>query len=74
MASPLAVDDHIYATLRNGTNVIFKASGEHFQKVAKNKLGDDTYASPIALDNQPFLRVGKVDRGKRQEFLHCLQK
>jgi outer membrane protein assembly factor BamB len=74
MASPLAVGDHIYATLKNGTTVIFKASGDRFVKIAENKLGDDTYASPVALDNQLFLRVGKVDRGKRQEFLYCLQK
>ena len=74
MASPLAVGNKIYATLKNGTTVIFKASGDRFQKVAENKLGDDTYASPVALDNQLFLRVGKVDRGKRQEFLYCLKK
>ena len=74
MASPLAVGGHIYATLKNGTTVIFKASGEGFQKIAENTLGDDTYASPVALDNQLFLRVGKVDRGNRQEFLFCLQK
>lgn len=74
MASPLAVGDHIYATLKNGTTVIFKASGDRFEKLAENKLGDDTYASPVALDNQLFLRVGKVDRGERQEFLYCLQK
>jgi outer membrane protein assembly factor BamB len=73
MASPLAVGDHIYATLKNGTTVIFKASGDRYQKIAENKLGDDTYASPVALDSQLFLRVGKVDRGKRQEFLYCLK-
>jgi len=73
MASPLAVGRHVYATLKNGTTVIFKASGEGFQKIAENTLGDDTYASPVALDKQLFLRVGKVDRGSRQEFLFCLQ-
>ena len=73
MASPLAVGDHIYATLKNGTTVIFKA-GNTFRKIAENKLGDDTYATPVALDNNLFLRVGKVDQGKRQEFLYCLEK
>ena len=74
MASPLAVGDHIYATLKNGTTVIFKASGESFQKVAENKLGDDTYATPVALDNELFLRAAKVERDNRQEFLYCLKK
>ena len=71
MASPLAVGDHIYATLKNGTTVIFKA-GDTFQKVAENELGDDTYATPVAVGKELFLRVGKVDRGKREEFLYCL--
>ena len=74
MASPLAVGNHIYATLKNGTTVIFKATGSSFKKVGENKLGDDTYASPVALDNQLFLRVGKSERGDRQEFLYCLTK
>ncbi len=72
MASPLAVGDHVFATLKNGTTVIFKASGDSFQKVAENQLGSDTYASPVALKDELFLRVGKVDRGNRQEFLYCI--
>lgn len=73
MASPLAVDDLIYATLKNGTTVIFKATGEGFQKISENQLGTDTYASPVALDNQLFLRVGESKLGERQEYLYCLQ-
>lgn len=73
MASPLLVGDNIFATLKNGTTVIFKAD-DVFQKVAENKLGDDTYASPVALSDELFLRVGKVDRGNRQEYLYCLAK
>ena len=71
MASPLAVGDHIYATLKNGTTVIFKA-GTTFQKITENQLGTDTYASPVALDQELFLRVGQSDKGSRQEFLYCL--
>lgn len=73
MASPLAVGDQIYATLKSGTTVIFKATAEGFQKVAENQLGTDTYASPVALDGQLFLRVGFSERGDRQEFLYCLE-
>lgn len=73
MASPLAVGNLIFATLKNGSTVIFKASGERYQKVAVNQLGTDTYATPVALDNQLFLRVGKSLRGQRQEFLYCLE-
>ncbi len=73
MASPLAVGDHIYATLKNGNTVILKA-GPTFQIIAENQLGTDTYASPVALDKELFLRVGKTDKGERQEFLYCLSK
>jgi len=72
MASPLAVGDHIYATLKDGSTVIFKASAQGYQEIAKNQLGDDTYASPVAVDNELFLRVGIVNRGDRQEVLYCL--
>jgi outer membrane protein assembly factor BamB len=74
MASPLAVGDHIYTSLKNGITVVFKADGQSFQKISENQLGDDTYATPVALDDELFLRVGKVDRGNRQEFLYCLGK
>ena len=73
MASPLAVGDHIYAALKNGTTVIFKA-GDTFQKIAENQLGTDTYATPVALDKDLFLRVGKTDKGNRQELLYLLAK
>lgn len=71
MASPLAVGDQIYATLKNGSTVILKA-GPTFQKIAVNQLGSDTYASPVALDQELFLRIGQTSRGQRQEFLFCL--
>ncbi|YCM45077.1 PQQ-binding-like beta-propeller repeat protein [Verrucomicrobiaceae bacterium 227] len=72
MASPLAVGDHIYATLKDGSTVIFKAGPAGYQEVAKNQLGDDTYATPVAVDNELFLRVGFVERGNRQEVLYSL--
>ncbi len=73
MASPLAVGDHIYATIKNGTTTVFKA-GAKFEKVAENKLGDDTYASPVVLGDALYLRVGHVKEGERQEMLYCIGK
>jgi len=72
MASPLRVGDHVYATVKNGLTTIFEASGEGFRKVAENQLGDDTYASPVVVGDELYLRVGMVDEGKRQEWLYCL--
>lgn len=74
MASPLAVGDLIYATLKNGSTAVFKASGDGCEVVATNQLGSDTYASPVALGDALYLRIGKVDRDDRQEFLYCIGK
>ncbi len=72
MASPTLAGDHIYASLKNGRTTIFKATGESFQKIAENKLGDDAYASPVMVDDQLFLRVGFREKESRQEILYCL--
>ena len=74
MASPLAVGDHIYAGLKDGSTVIFKATGESYQEVANNQLDTDLYASPVAVDQDLFLRTGQTVRGNRQEHLYCIGK
>lgn len=72
MASPLLVGDLIYATIKNGSTVIYKANGDRFEKVAENKLGTDTYATPVAVDDELFMRVGFSKQGDRREYLYCL--
>ncbi|MEM1083890.1 MAG: PQQ-binding-like beta-propeller repeat protein [Verrucomicrobiota bacterium] len=71
MASPLLVGDLIYTTFKNGKTTIFKA-GRSFEKVAENQLGDDTYATPVAVGDDLLIRVGKVTEGERSEMLYCL--
>ncbi|MEM6910143.1 MAG: PQQ-binding-like beta-propeller repeat protein [Verrucomicrobiota bacterium] len=71
-ASPLLVGDLIYASLLGGTTVVFRASSDGFEKVAENQLGDQAYASPVALEDELFLRVAFKNRGHREEFLYCL--
>ena len=72
MASPLAVGDLIYASIKDGSTVIFKAGDKGFEQVAKNQLGDDIYASPVVVGNELFLRAGTVKEGDREEFLYCI--
>jgi len=75
MASPTLAGDLVYATIKTGKTTVFKASGESFQKVAENQLGTDTYASPVMVDDELYLRVGERDSsGARQEILYCLGK
>ncbi len=50
-----------------------KANPEKVEEVARNKLGDETFASMAICDNQIFTRVAIVDLdGNRQEWLFCL--
>ena len=47
---------------------------EGFVQVAQNQLGDDTYASPVFVDNELIMRVGFRNDGTRREVLYCLAK
>ena len=72
MASPVLANGMIFAAMKNGSLTVFKASGESYQKIAVNKLGDDAYASPVIVDDEIFLRVGFRNEGERKEVLYCL--
>lgn len=74
MASPTFANGLIFSTIKNGTTLIYKSDPASFQKVAENKLGDDTYATPIILDDGIFIRAGFIKEGKRQEFLYKIGK
>lgn len=74
MASPTFANDLIFTTIKTGSTIIYKATHEGFVKVAENKLGDDTYATPVILDDGIFIRAGFVDGDKRQEVLYKLGK
>ncbi len=72
-ASPVMVDDRIYASNVGGKTFVFEATPKSFKLVAQNQLGDESYASPVICDGHIYLRVAK--RGEtRQEFLYCIGK
>ena len=54
-ASPILANGHFYFTSREGTTVVVK-DNEQLEIVATNDLEDVIDASPIAVDNQLFLR------------------
>lgn len=70
-SSPTMVDDLIYATSVTGTTHVFKATPDEFKLLAENKLGDETYATPVICGGRIYLRAAK-DEGGRREFLYCL--
>jgi outer membrane protein assembly factor BamB len=63
-ASPIFAGGHVYFTDRDGVTVVLKP-GPRLDVVSTNKLDDPVDASPVAVDNQLFLRGAK--------FLYCIE-
>ena len=64
-ASPLLADGKIYCVSEDGATTVLKA-GPVFEILAVNKLDGHTLSSPVAVDNQIFIRT--------DDYLYCLQK
>jgi outer membrane protein assembly factor BamB len=64
--SPVLVDDRIYVMDRSGTTHVFRASGEKFESLAKNPLGEKADCTPAVPDGRIYLRSEK--------FLYCMGK
>ncbi len=72
-SSPVLVGDQVYATNESGEFFVFAAQPDSFKKIAKNKLGDQVFATPTIVNSQIFHRVAHLDQsGERQEVLYCL--
>ncbi len=55
-ASPLVAGGHVYFAGREGTTVVIK-DDDTLETVSVNPLGEPIDASPIAIDNQLYLRT-----------------
>ncbi len=64
-ASPLLADGKLYCISEEGTTTVLEA-GPTFSVLEVNKLDSHTLASPVAVDNQLFIRTGN--------YLYCIQK
>jgi outer membrane protein assembly factor BamB len=71
-ASPVLVDGNIYFTSEKGNTLVIKAGTDEFVKVAKNKLGNSSFASFAVVDNKIYARVGFGRGNELQEYLYCL--
>ena len=72
-SSLVLVGEHVYATNESGETTIFAANIEEFEFVAKNKLGDEVFASPAICGSQIFQRIAEGSGESRQEFLVCIE-
>lgn len=71
-ASPVLVGDLIYATNENGRTFVYRASPEGYTEVARNKLGDEVFATPTICGSRIYMRIAEHGADGRQEFLYCL--
>lgn len=70
-ASPVLVGDQIHAVNEEGDYFIFKADPAGLEILAKNKVGDEVYATPSICGKEIFLRVAFYEGEKRHERLVC---
>jgi len=68
-ASGVLVGDHIYWANEAGYLYVFRADPTKYTPIARNKLGDEAFASPAICGGQVFLRIAKFENNVRQEYL-----
>ncbi len=70
-SSPVLVGDRIHAVNESGDYYIFQADPAGFRILAKNKVGDEVYATPSVSGGNVFLRVAFYEGETRSEKLIC---
>ncbi|PQO36665.1 dehydrogenase [Blastopirellula marina] len=71
-SSPLLSGDNIFIADEKGNMYVLKANPQQYEFVAKNQLGDETFASPIASEGRLYARYADSSQGSRQEYLICI--
>ena len=66
-SSPVIANGKLYVADLNGNCHVISATGDGFEAVAKNPIGEDCYASPALFDDALFFRVGIGQGEKRRE-------
>ena len=62
---------NLYYSDERGTTYVFAANPEKFVEVGRSKLGNESFATPVIVDSQIFLRHADSQNG-RQETLYCI--
>lgn len=70
-SSPILVGDKIYVSNLKGDTFVFRAE-DQYEQIAKNRLGNDCYASPAVSSSELFMRVGYGSGDDRREQLVCI--
>lgn len=71
-ASPLVCNNRVYVPNLSGDTFVFAITNGRYELIARNRIGDDCYASPAAANGCLFLRIGVGSGSDRREQLVCL--
>ncbi len=71
-ASPVLVDETIFAVNESGKTFVFEATPDQFTLIGENQLGDEVFATPVFCRNRIYMRVAMGHGEERQEMLFCL--
>ncbi len=71
-ASPVFAGGHLYIMNEKGKTWVIQPDRSECKLVAINELGNETFASAAAINNQLLMRVADDSSGARQEYLYCL--
>ncbi|MGD9853756.1 MAG: PQQ-binding-like beta-propeller repeat protein [Planctomycetaceae bacterium] len=71
-ASPVLVNETVYATNEAGTTFLFQANPDKFELLGEYSLPGEVYATPAICGSRIFMRIARNEDGKRQEMLYCL--
>ncbi len=71
-ASPVLVGDLIYAANESGTTFVFRTNPEKFELVARNQLGEESFATLSVCGDRIYMRVASGSGANREESLYCL--
>lgn len=71
-SSPLLSGNNIFVADEKGNMYVLKANPEKYESIAKNQLGDETFATPTACEGRLYARYADSSSGERQEYLVCI--
>jgi outer membrane protein assembly factor BamB len=73
-SSLVLAGEHLFATSEAGVTYVFEAKPDGLKVAARNRLGQEAYASPAVCGGRIYLRAASGDKGGRKETLYCVGK
>ena len=70
-ASPILAGDHIYHANEEGQVFVIKPDPDKLVLVADNDMGDEVFATPVAVRDRLLIRAAAYDGQDRQETLYA---